>query len=56
MVSRGSQQQRGHCEVKERAGAPHHALGSLVVWPLSGVVLNAAGATRGGEAGPLTRV
>lgn len=56
MVSRGSEQQRGLCGVKERAGAPRHALSSLVVWPLSVVMLNAAGAAWGGEAAPLTRV
>lgn len=56
MVSRGSLQQKGHCGVKERVGTSRHALGSLVAWPLSGVMLNAAGATRGGEALPLTRV
>lgn len=54
MVSRGSLQQKGHCGVKERAGTPRHALGSLVAWPLSAVMLNAA--ARGGEAVPLTKV
>lgn len=38
MLSRGSQQQKGHCGTKERAGAARHALGSLLVWPLSVVM------------------